>query len=239
MIGEHHCGVYKVKKLEEGRKRNFSGFQSTLGLNKEDWEAYIEISSILNLPFSENNFEASISLNEFGEETTTIIWNEFPYNGTFLSDLVVEENSLSVLSKNEEGVEHLALCTGENVKELFALFDGEEGVKSSTRPTGNEVDDALFTGQETAEPIYLSTSLDRVELLSQPAVERAQPLVQLSGEVRADCQVRAEPLAPIALQEADSVILLTGDEGLVSVALHTESEEELPVVLTTENVLDR
>ena len=77
LTGEHHCGSYRVTEMkDEGRKQNFSTFQSTLGFNEEDWEAFIRISSILKVPFSERDFEASISRNEKGEETATIVWND-------------------------------------------------------------------------------------------------------------------------------------------------------------------
>ena len=77
LTGEHHCGSYRVTEMkDDGRKQNFSTFQSTLGFNEEDWEAFIRISSILKVPFSERGFEASISRNAKGEETATIVWND-------------------------------------------------------------------------------------------------------------------------------------------------------------------
>lgn len=79
---DDYSGQYKVtsKTVTEGssgKTRNFSKFQSTLGMNKEDWEVYIELSNGFKLPFSENSFEAAISTNEVGEETTTVVWNSF------------------------------------------------------------------------------------------------------------------------------------------------------------------
>ena len=79
---DDYSGQYKVtsKTVREGssgKTRNFSKFQSTLGLNKEDWEVYIEMSNAYKLPFSQNSFEAAISTNEVGEETTAVVWNSF------------------------------------------------------------------------------------------------------------------------------------------------------------------
>ena len=99
--GGHHSGQYKVKEMKEhGRKRNFSTFDSTLGLNEEDWKVFVNLSSIFNLPVSERDFEASISVNEYGEETTTIVWNELPCSER---DLPRFEETEAFISEENDG----------------------------------------------------------------------------------------------------------------------------------------
>ena len=71
---------YKVTKKNEGsvkRQTNCSKFENTLGLSAAGWDDFIEISHILKLPLSDKPWEASIAVNTLGEETASLVWNNF------------------------------------------------------------------------------------------------------------------------------------------------------------------
>ena len=112
LTGEHHCGSYRVTEMkDDGRKQNYSTFQSTLGFNEEDWEAFIRISSILKVPFSERDFEASISRNEQGEETATIVWNESVAVGSAPSCTHAHSCGHTLIVWNRSVTLRLSLCS--------------------------------------------------------------------------------------------------------------------------------
>ena len=108
---EGNTGQYRVtKKYAEstGRQRNFLKFENTLGLCEEDWIAYIELSSMMKLPLSDNDWEASMSVNNHGEETATLVWNtfgieKFPHLENLFGSLSLAEEISTV---PEEGVAH-------------------------------------------------------------------------------------------------------------------------------------
>ena len=71
---------HKVTKKNEGsvkRQANCSKFENTLGLSAAGWDDFIEISHILKLPLSDKPWEASIAVNTLGEETASLVWNNF------------------------------------------------------------------------------------------------------------------------------------------------------------------
>ena len=131
--GGHHSGQYKVKEMKEhGRKRNFSTFDSTLGLNEEDWKVFVNLSSNFNLPVSERDFEASISINEYGEETTTIVWNEIPCG----------ERDLPLIEENE------AFISEENGAKISSVSNNGDSQESNNLEHCNETEDAVLTGKQ-------------------------------------------------------------------------------------------
>ena len=91
-----NSGSYQVtdKKLETCRQRKFSKFENSLGLSEDDWEAYLLMSNAWKLPV----WGTSISTNDKGEETASIVWNT----------LCVEDDDLqtSVVSGARHVVEH-------------------------------------------------------------------------------------------------------------------------------------
>ena len=112
-IGDDYAGHYKVTAKGGGgggRNRNWCKFQSSLGLNECDWEAYIQISNSFKLPLS----EASVSTNEFGEETTTIVWNTFEEEKGDASagwdDLVSLAQTMEGLGLGYEGLSKLGIA---------------------------------------------------------------------------------------------------------------------------------
>ena len=196
-IGENYCGHFKIKRKMKtvGRNRSFSKFQSTLGLKEEDWEAYIEVSNTLKLPISENSFEASISMNELGEETATFVWNTFQTSKNLVTGVI--ESSLQsekytecedIRSEGEEvGPEMLSTSVGlptevEVVDSAALSTTGGEGEGSfALNIEGKELASAaLSIAGEGKVPATLSTGEEGVK---QPPVVAAssvtgQELVQ-------------------------------------------------------------
>ena len=203
-IGANYCGHFKVKRkmIDVGRNRSFSKFQCTLGLNEEDWEAFIELSNTFKLPISENSFETSISMNELGEETATFVWNTFQTSKPLVAGVI--ESSLQ--SEKYTGCEDVS-SGGKGVG--WEILSTSIGLATEVEIVESA---ALFTTGGVVEGSLALSLIEGKELASAAlsiAGEGEEPANRSNGEEGA-----GQPLVSFETEAVVPVSTVTGQESV-------------------------